>query len=164
MSSHHCRKPSQDVHIAPTIRDVFSRSVGMLGRMDRWQARQLANALNGSTLLGLAIARAGSARTAPGPRGLVLATSYRLPVPKAAAFTVGDVMLTRHDRDWLAARPRLLRHEERHSWQYVVCLGLPMLPLYGVAAAWSWLRTGHPATRNVFERAAGLADGGYPAS
>jgi hypothetical protein len=30
-----------------------------------------------------------------------------------------------------------------------------------LAAAWSWVRTGDPASRNLFERAAGLADGGY---
>jgi hypothetical protein len=26
---------------------------------------------------------------------------------------------------------------------------------------WSWIRTGDRAARNVFERAAGLSDGGY---
>jgi hypothetical protein len=36
-----------------------------------------------------------------------------------------------------------------------------MLPLYGVAAAWSWLRSRDYATSNVFERLAGLEDGGY---
>jgi hypothetical protein len=36
------------------------------------------------------------------------------------------------------------------------------MPLvYGVAAGWSWLRTGDVASRNVFERRAGLVDGGY---
>ena len=35
---------------------------------------------------------------------------------------------TRHDAEWLEQRPRLLRHEERHSWQYVACLGLPLIP------------------------------------
>jgi hypothetical protein len=33
--------------------------------------------------------------------------------------------------------------------------------LYLAAAGWSWLRTGDFASRNVFERRAGLADGGY---
>jgi hypothetical protein len=37
-----------------------------------------------------------------------------------------------------------------------------MLPLYLLAAGWSWLRGGDHGTHNVFERAAGLADGGYP--
>jgi hypothetical protein len=36
-----------------------------------------------------------------------------------------------------------------------------MLPLYAVAAGWSWLRSGDAASRNPFERLAGLADGGY---
>jgi len=53
-------------------------------------------------------------------------------------------------------------HEERHSWQYALTLGLPMLPLYAVAAAWSYLLGGDYATHNVFEVRAGLADGGYP--
>jgi hypothetical protein len=33
--------------------------------------------------------------------------------------------------------------------------------LYVLASAWSLLRTGDPASRNIFERLAGLADGGY---
>jgi hypothetical protein len=32
---------------------------------------------------------------------------------------------------------------------------------YVAAASWSWLRTGDFASRNAFERRAGLADGGY---
>jgi hypothetical protein len=79
----------------------------------------------------------------------------------AGAFTVGNVVLTRHDDVWLASRERTLLHEERHSWQYVATLGLPMLPLYAVAAAWSYLRGGDWSTHNVFETRAGLADGGY---
>jgi len=129
--------------------------------MERWRLRQVANALNGSTLLGLAVARAGGARFSAGPRGLVLATGYRLGFPVAGAFTVGNVVATRHDRDWLDERPALLRHEERHTTQYAVCLGLPMLPLYVVAAGWSWLRGGDLGAHNAFERLAGLADGGY---
>lgn len=127
-----------------------------------WRLKAVLNVANGSTLLGLGVAAAGRARVGRGPRGLVLATSYRWSFPHAAAFTVGNVVLTRHDAGWLAERPRLLRHEERHSWQYVWTLGLPMLPLYVVAAAWSWVRGGDHSTHNVFETAAGLADGGYP--
>jgi hypothetical protein len=37
-----------------------------------------------------------------------------------------------------------------------------MLPLYVVAAGWSYLVGGDPAVHNAFERLAGLADGGYP--
>ena len=80
----------------------------------------------------------------------------------ASAFTVGNVITSRHDRAWLDARPALLRHEERHTWQYVACLGLPMVPLYLLAAGWSYLRGGDPAVHNAFERLAGLEDGGYP--
>jgi hypothetical protein len=36
-----------------------------------------------------------------------------------------------------------------------------MLPLYFAAAAVSWVLTGDFGSRNVFERRAGLADGGY---
>lgn len=55
----------------------------------------------------------------------------------------------------------LLGHEERHSTQYAYCLGLPFLVFYGVAAGWSMLRSGNPASRNFFERQAGLVAGGY---
>ena len=36
-----------------------------------------------------------------------------------------------------------------------------MLPLYFLAAGMSWLLTGDFGARNIFERRAGLADGGY---
>lgn len=130
--------------------------------MQWWRVKAVVNAVNGSTLLGLGVAAVGGARLRPGPRGLVVATGYRLPVPPAAAFTVGNVVVTRHGPGWWERHPRVLAHEERHSWQYAVTLGLPMLPLYGAAAAWSYLRGGDYATYNVFETRAGLADGGYP--
>jgi hypothetical protein len=130
--------------------------------VEGWRVRRALNAVNGSTLLGLAVAAAGRATTAPGPRGLVLATGYRWSFPHAAAFTVGDVVLSRHVAGWLADRPRLLAHEERHTWQYAGCLGLPLVLLYLLAAGWSWLRGGDPGVHNVFERLAGLEDGGYP--
>lgn len=121
-----------------------------------------ANWANGSTALGFAIARAGRARVADGPRGLYLASGYRFGFPVAGAFTVGNVVLSRSDWDQLQRDdPDLITHEEQHSWQYVVCGGLPLLPLYGAALAWSWIRTGDFASRNVFERRAGLAIGGY---
>ncbi|HSF26445.1 MAG TPA: hypothetical protein VLC50_02900 [Actinomycetes bacterium] len=37
-----------------------------------------------------------------------------------------------------------------------------MVAAYLLAAGWSWLRCGDPASYNHFERLAGLADGGYP--
>ncbi|MBB2891113.1 hypothetical protein [Flexivirga oryzae] len=121
-----------------------------------------ANWANGSTLLGMAIARIGRARVAKGPRGLYLAGGYRFDFPVAGAFTVGNVVVSKGDWTVLQREsPTLLTHEEQHSWQYVVCGGLPFLPLYAAALGWSWLRTGDFASRNVFERNAGLAMGGY---
>lgn len=130
--------------------------------MNRWQAKRVANQLNGSTLLGLAVARASGARLSRGPRGLIFACRVRRRMAWAPVWTIGNVVLTPHREDWLHDRPRLVRHEERHSWQYAACLGLPMLPMYGVAALCSYVRTGDPGVRNAFERLAGLADGGYP--
>ncbi len=54
----------------------------------------------------------------------------------------------------------VLAHEARHAWQWAV-LGAGFLPGYLAAMTWSWLMTGDLASRNVFERLAGLADGGY---
>lgn len=125
------------------------------------RVRRVVNVLNLSTPCGLFVALVGGATLAPGPRGTVLATGYRWRIPPASAFTLGDVVVSRLPLDRLTDRPRLLRHETRHASQYACCLGLPMLPAYGLAAGWSWLRTGDPASRNVFERRAGLADGGY---
>ncbi|HEX6877990.1 MAG TPA: hypothetical protein VF165_20180 [Nocardioidaceae bacterium] len=130
--------------------------------MELWRVKAAANVVNGSTLLGVAVAAVGRARLERGPRGLVLATGYALPFPVAGAFTLGNVVLTRHDRGWWLGQERVLAHEERHSWQYVATLGLPFLPLYVLAAGWSFLRGGDWSTYNVFERRAGLADGGYP--
>lgn len=125
-----------------------------------FRVRQVVNLVNLSTLLGLLLALVGRARVARGPDGLLLARDLRLPV-RAPAFTVGNVVLLRLDDEALARRPRLLAHESRHATQYAWCLGPVFLPLYAVAAAWSWLRWRDPATGNVFERLAGLADGGY---
>jgi hypothetical protein len=123
--------------------------------------RQAVNAVAGSTLLGLAVAKAGSAQLSPGPHRLVLATGYRPGLPRAVAFTVGEVVVTRLDREALLGRPALLGHEARHAGQWACWLGLPFLPAYALAGAWSWLRTGDPWSRNAFERRAGLAAGGY---
>lgn len=125
-------------------------------------ARHLLNWVNLSTPLGLVLAKAGGARFRRGPRRSILADYYRWTFPTGGAFTVGDVIITRHDLDLLAARrPALFEHELTHSWQWAACLGLPFLPLYAVSMGWSWLRTGDRAARSVFERHAGLASGGY---
>ena len=63
--------------------------------------------------------------------------------------------------DGIAPSSRLFRHEARHATQYAWCGGVAMVPLYLAAAAVSWALTGDFGARNVFERQAGLADGGY---
>ncbi|MFT4010264.1 MAG: hypothetical protein QM655_09525 [Nocardioidaceae bacterium] len=127
-----------------------------------WRLRFALNVVNLSTPLGLVTAAAGRARLARGPRGLILATGYRLGFPHASAFTIGNVILSQHDLPDLIGRADLLRHEERHATQYACCLGVLMLPMYAGAALWSYARGGDHATYNVFETRAGLADGGYP--
>jgi hypothetical protein len=123
--------------------------------------RQVVNLINLSTPIGLLIARVARARLAAGPDGLLLAYGYGLTLPSNSAFTVGNVVLLRGDESVLERRPTLLAHEARHASQYAVCIGPVMWPLYALAAGWSWVCTGDPASRNIFERRAGLADGGY---
>ncbi|VXB70339.1 conserved hypothetical protein [Arthrobacter sp. 9V] len=123
--------------------------------------RQIANVLNLSTPLGLAVAAAARCPVSIGPRGLLIAAAYDWKLPHAGAFTLGNVILYRAPRDMAGMNPVLLGHEERHSTQYAYCLGLPFLALYGVAAGWSMIRSGNPGSRNFFERQAGLAAGGY---
>jgi hypothetical protein len=127
----------------------------------RHRVRLAVNLLNGSTLAGLAAAKAGRARLARHPDGLVVGTGYRLPVPSAPAFTLGNVIIT-HRADLTPGTP-LLRHEARHSTQYAWCGGVLMLPLYFTAAGVSWLVSGDFGAWNAFERGAGLADGNYTA-
>ena len=121
--------------------------------------RQAVNLANFSTLAGLGAAVAGRARIARSVDGLVTATRYRLPVPPAPAFCLGNVILTRDD-DIDPGSP-VFRHEARHATQYAWSGGVAMVPLYLVAAAGSWALTGDFGARNIFERLAGLADGGY---
>jgi len=129
--------------------------------------RGLVNVMNLSTPAGLAVAWLGAGSVRRGPDDLWIADRYRLPLPKAPAFTMGSVVLLRRPLPgWpedpaAAIPPRLLAHEARHATQYAYCGGVLMVPAYLVAAGWSWVRTGDPGSRNVFERRAGLADGGY---
>jgi hypothetical protein len=118
------------------------------------------NIVNLSTPLGVLIALIGARRLGRGPRGLVIARGYRLPLPPAPAFTVGSVILMRLDED-LTARPTLLAHEERHTTQYAWSFGPIMIVLYVLAAGLSWALSGCPACYNPYERLADLADGGY---
>jgi hypothetical protein len=124
--------------------------------------RLVGNVVNLTTPAGLLVAAIGGARIRRGPRGLFVGEGYRLKFPVASAFTVGSVITT--SRTWeelLRRNPRLFEHEERHTWQYLYCLGLPFYLAYGLCLAWSMLRTGDRAARNFFERQADLAAGGY---
>ncbi|MBO0821344.1 MAG: hypothetical protein J2P26_10905 [Nocardiopsaceae bacterium] len=127
----------------------------------RYQIRAAVNLANGSTLAGLGVAAAGRARLARAPDGLLTATGYRLPVPPAPAFTLGNVILTR--RGLIPHNSALFRHEARHATQFAWCGGVLMLPMYFASAGASWMVCGNFGAWNVFERLAGLTDGGYPA-
>jgi hypothetical protein len=131
------------------------------------RARALANWLNLSTASGLVLARAAAGPPRRARNGMWLVHGYRLPIPRAPAFTVGSVVFLRAGLPGVGRDPvgavsrRLLNHEERHVTQYAWCGGVLMPVAYLAAAGWSWLRTGDFAARNVFERRAGLVDGGY---
>jgi hypothetical protein len=144
--------------VADRITTVSSRSP-----QTAWQwARLIGNIVNLTTPIGLLIAVIGGARVKRGPRGLLVGEGYRLKFPVASAFTIGSVITT--TRTWpeeLRRNPELFDHEERHTWQYLYCVGLPFYPAYGVCLVWSMLRTGDRAAQNFFERSAGLASGGY---
>ena len=130
--------------------------------MNRWWGfRAVANAVNLSTGAGLLLAALTRTPVQRGPEGLLLGTHYKARLPLAGAFTVGNVVFYRADRNFIDSRPQLLRHEAAHATQYAWCLGLPFLPLYAACAAYSWWRTGNPGSRNFFERSAGLERGGY---
>ena len=123
------------------------------------RARQVANLVNGSTLAGLGVTTLGGAAVARSVDGLFTGTGYRLPVPPAPAFCLGNVIVT---RDGIDPGSPVFRHEARHATQFAWCGGVVMIPLYLAAAGVSWVLTGDFGARNVFERRAGLADGGYP--
>jgi len=129
--------------------------------MNLSECRRLANWLNLTTPLGLAVARLGRAQVRPGPQGLILGEGYHFRFPSGSAFTIGNVVVTRHDFTSLARRlPGLLRHESVHANQYAL-LGQWFWPLYGGMVLWSLWRTGDRAAACALERWAGLADGGY---
>ena len=129
--------------------------------------RSTANWVNLSTPAGLLLARVGAGRPRRVRNGMWLVHEYGWPVPPAPAFTLGSVVFLRASLPGPGLDPvgvvprRLLDHEERHVTQYAWCGGVLMPVAYVAAAGWSWLRTGDFASRNVFERRAGLADGGY---
>ncbi|WIY82865.1 hypothetical protein [Propionimicrobium sp. PCR01-08-3] len=125
--------------------------------------RAVLNWVNLSTPLGFAVAHTGGARPHRGPGGLWIAEGYRLGFPKAGAFTIGNVITIPRAtlRSLTTRNPRILEHEAAHSTQWTLCLGLPFLPLYGLAVTWSKWRTGTTYASNIFEVSAGLARGGY---
>jgi len=123
------------------------------------RVRQVVNLVNGSTLAGLGVAVLGGAAIARSVDGLLLGTGYRLPVPPAPAFCLGNVIVTRGEG--IDPGSPVFRHEARHATQFAWCGGVVMVPLYLAAAGASWVLTGDFGARNVFERRAGLADGGY---
>jgi hypothetical protein len=126
-----------------------------------YRARQALNLVNGSTLAGLLVAAAGRARLVRAGDGLVVAVGYRLPVPPAPAFCLGNVIVTRLDAEGVRGAGVLLGHEARHATQFACCGGVVMLPLYFLAAGVSWVLSGDFSAHNIFERRAGLAEGGY---
>jgi hypothetical protein len=141
----------------------MSSELGPLLPHTPWtRIRTALNWVNLSTPLGLLVATLGGATLTRRGRGTYVATGYRFGFPVASAFTVGSVIDTRHDLGYLAERPALLRHEDRHVTQYAFLLGVAMLPLYLLCAGVSWLVAGDHSSYNPLERLAGLADGSYP--
>ncbi|WP_258142550.1 DUF4157 domain-containing protein [Arthrobacter sp. MYb227] len=130
--------------------------------MDGWKRlRALLNWVNLSTPSALIVARATGCRVVAGPSGLHYALNYSPRLPLAGAFTMGNVVFFRPRFRDPSLHPHLVAHEETHCTQYALCLGLPFIGLYFAAAAYSLIRTGDPASANIFERFAGLRAGGY---
>ena len=107
------------------------------------------------------VAAAGRARPLRARDGLVVAVGYRLPVPPAPAFCLGNVIVTRLDAEGAGGAGPLMAHEARHATQFTYCGGITKLPLYFLAAGVSWVLTGDFGSQYIFERRAGLAEGGY---
>jgi len=136
---------------------------GENGAVTGWQRlRTVVNWINLMTPLGLAAAVIGRSQVRRGPSGLWICSGYRLRFPVAGAFTIGNVINTKHPPEYLLApqKARLLHHESRHSVQAAI-FGPFFLPLYGFGQLYSWLVSGDHGGRNLFERWAGLEDGGY---
>lgn len=125
-------------------------------------ARTVLTSANGTTGAGLLLAVATGAKIKRGRNGVFIAEGYRRRMPPATCFTVGSVILTRRDAEWLlhSERADLFGHESRHAGQYAL-LGPLFWPAYWVACGYSYARTRSFAHRNAFERHAGLAAGGY---
>jgi hypothetical protein len=124
--------------------------------------RTLLTAANGTTGAGLLLAVATGAKIRRGRNGVLIAEGYRRKVPPASCFTVGSVVFTRKEAEWLLApeRAELFGHESRHAGQYAV-LGPVFFPAYWAFCGWSYALTGTYGARNLLERDAGLTAGGY---
>ena len=132
----------------------------------REQLRRALNWINLSTACGFLLAKLSHSDRRPTPDGHYLATSYHWPVPVAGAFTIGDVIFTRsaHSTNSDPYSPldaHVWSHELMHSNQYAWCLGLPFIPLYFSACAYSYLMSGDIWSYNIFETRANLDAGGY---
>jgi hypothetical protein len=131
--------------------------------MDRRQRiRAAVNWINLMTPLGLAVTKAGRGTISRGPGGVYVGSGYRLPVPVAGAFTIGNVISTKHGPEYLLGpgREAIFEHELRHSVQSAI-LGPLFLPAYFAAAGYSWLVSADWGGRNLFEQWAGLESGNY---
>ncbi len=114
----------------------------------------LLNLVNLTTPCGWAFARAAGCDVRRRGTGWE-ATGYRWRFPRAGAFTLGCVVISR-----TTLPERVWNHERVHMRQYAL-LGPVFWPAYVLAAAYSVWRTGDWWSRNVFERRAGLVAGGY---
>lgn len=123
----------------------------------RYRIRQLINALNLSTLLGMAIVKIRGGTLSSGPDGLVIARNVTRRFGFAGGVTIGNVIIV---PEHIPLSNDLLDHEAAHSTQWAACIVL-FLPLYWLSCLWSWLRTGDYYSRNIFERRADLGKGGY---
>jgi hypothetical protein len=135
----------------------------MLWAMRVWPVvRSTLTWINGTSLAAVVLSVVTRTPLVRGPGGVLVAAGYRLRVPRQSCFTVGTVVFTRRTADWLLHpdRAALLGHETRHVAQYAV-LGPIFWLAYALASGWSYLVTGSYGCRNVFERHAGLAAGGY---
>lgn len=106
-----------------------------------------------ATALAVTWARAHGATVSVGPDLLVECAGMRPGSYARGGTTVGNAWL----HGGLGGEQRR-RHEARHADQYALLGTTAFVALYAVNA----LVTRNEPHRNVFERWAGLADGGYP--
>jgi hypothetical protein len=130
----------------------------------RHVARAILTAVNGTTAVGLLVAKLGGAKLRRGRDGVLIAEGYRRRIPPATCFTVGSVIMTKRSADWLLSEEKatLFGHESRHASQYAV-LGPLFWPAYWMACGYSFATVGNWGSRNYFEKHAGLEAGGYQA-